>query len=73
MKKLFIISLLFASCQQENTSPPTCQCYEYHERMMPNGVWANISTTTPIEDFCSKQDGNYVYVDAMNRYTIKCN
>jgi len=71
---LFIVS----SCQEEVIEPntpiePSCQCYEVHEQLYVTLGWKFAFNSATFEDFCSKDNGVYSYLDNnTKRYKYIC-
>ena len=67
--------LYIASCEKTPIEP-SCQCYEYHEKLVYQGMqwkWIHDFDGTTFEDFCSKDNGTYSYLyNDTKRYKFIC-
>jgi hypothetical protein len=83
MKYALILTLLLFSCQDEVIEPtptpppnPSCNCYEYHEALVLvnfNFQWVHDFNSATFEDFCSKDNGSWSYLDNdTKRYKYIC-
>ena len=78
MKYLIIALLILSSCKKDTKTPntPSCDCYELHEVVTPQGfpaqmIWTFDYSTDTIPDNCDKDNGVWTYHGNANQYRYR--
>jgi len=70
---ILLLGLLFLASCEKTPIEPSCQCYERHEQLQVSTGWEFDFNSATFEDFCSKDNGAYSYLDNnTKRYKYIC-